>query len=146
MNKFLQLFIAHLAAHNVAPPEIQSSDVDRSKSYLYDLPDRKDDPDDVFAFRIYHTRHAKSVAKNVGVVYIQVLVRAFSQKDAYDRIYKLYHFLLQQSDVAENDIVQYLDTTTWVIIDCQRGPIKVKIDEQGRHIWGLSFPVKTNLY
>lgn len=146
MDEFLQLLIAYFATNNVAPPEVQATDTNREKSYLYDLPDRKDDPNHVFVFRNYFTRHASLVAKNVGVKYVQVLVRAESQKQAFDDLQKLYLFLLAKSDVEQDEVIQYLNTTTWAIFDCQEGPIKVQIDERGRHIWGLSFPVKTNLY
>lgn len=147
MDEFLQLLIAYFASHDVAPPEVKATDTNREKSYLFDLPDAEDDPDHVFMFRNYHTRHASTVAKNVGVKYIQVLVRASSQKQAFSDLDKLYRFLLGQSDVAqEGGNIHYLNTSTWAIFDCQQGPIKVEIDERGRHIWGLSFPVKTNIY
>lgn len=146
MDEFLRLLIAYFATNNVAPPEVQATDTNREKSYLHDLPDSKDDPDHVFVFRNYFTRHASLVAKNVGVKYVQVLVRAESQKQAFDDLQKLYLFLLTKSDIEQGEVIQYLNTTTWAIFDCQEGPIKVQIDERGRHIWGLSFPVKTNLY
>lgn len=146
MDDFLQLLIKYLAVHNVAPPEVQATDIDREKSYLYDLPDRKDDPDNVFAFRNYHTKHAPSLAKNVGVMYVQVLVRNVSQKQAFSKIQTLYLFLLQKSDANQDNMFQALSENVWAIFDCQQGPIKIQIDEQGRHIWGLSFSVKTNLY
>jgi hypothetical protein len=147
MDEFLQELIAYFAAHNVAPPEVKATDTNREKSYLFDLPDDKDDPDHVFVFRNYFTRHASLKVKNVGVKYVQVLVRAKTQKQAFDDVQKLYLFLLQQSDVAQEDSnIHYLNTSTWVIFDCQAGPIKIQIDERGRHIWGLSFPVKTNIF
>jgi len=146
MDEFLRLLIAYFATNNVAPPEVQATDTNREKSYLHDLPDGKDDPNHVFVFRNYFTRHASLVAKNVGVKYVQVLVRAESQKQAFDDLQKLYLFLLAKSDIEQGEVIQYLNTTTWAIFDCQEGPIKVQIDERGRHIWGLSFPVKTNLY
>jgi hypothetical protein len=146
MDEFLRLLIAYFATNNVAPPEVQATDTNREKSYLHDLPDGKDDPNHVFVFRNYFTRHASLVAKNVGVKYVQVLVRAESQKQAFDDLQKLYLFLLTKSDIEQGKVIQYLNTTTWAIFDCQEGPIKVQIDERGRHIWGLSFPVKTNLY
>lgn len=146
MDDFLHLLIAYFAENGVAPPEVKSTDTNREKSYLYDLPDSKDDPDNVFVFRNYHTRHASLVAKNVGVKYIQVLVRNRSQKMAFEHIQKLYLFLLRQSDIEQNEVIHYLNSSTWAIFDCNEGPIKIQIDERGRHIWGLSFPVKTNLY
>ncbi len=146
MDEFLRLLIAYFATNNVAPPEVQATDTNREKSYLHDLPDGKDDPNHVFVFRNYFTRHASLVAKNVGVKYVQVLVRAESQKQAFDDLQKLYLFLLTKSGIEQGEVIQYLNTTTWAIFDCQEGPIKVQIDERGRHIWGLSFPVKTNLY
>lgn len=146
MDEFLRLLIAYFATNNVAPSEVQATDTNREKSYLHDLPDGKDDPNHVFVFRNYFTRHASLVAKNVGVKYVQVLVRAESQKQAFDDLQKLYLFLLTKSDIEQGEVIQYLNTTTWAIFDCQEGPIKVQIDERGRHIWGLSFPVKTNLY
>ena len=146
MDEFLRLLIAYFETNNVAPPEVQATDTHREKSYLHDLPDGKDDPNHVFVFRNYFTRHASLVAKNVGVKYVQVLVRAESQKQAFDDLQKLYLFLLTKSDIEQGEVIQYLNTTTWAIFDCQEGPIKVQIDERGRHIWGLSFPVKTNLY
>lgn len=146
MDKFLQLLIAYLALNSVAPPEVKPSDTNREKSYLHDLPDRREDPDKVFVFSNYHTRHSSLVAKNIGVKYIQVLVRARSQKEAFDAIQRLYEFLLKQSSVEDGEVIHYLDTTTWAIFDCREGPIRIEIDERGRHIWGLSFPVKTNIY
>ncbi|MDD2230532.1 MAG: minor capsid protein [Candidatus Cloacimonetes bacterium] len=147
MDNFLEKLISYLSVHNVAPALIQASDVDREKSYLFDLPGDKDDPDDVFVFNNYHTSHASATAKNVGIKYVQVIVRASSQQNAHLRIFTLYKFLLEQSDVDQVDgNIRYLDSDTWVIFDCNQGPIKIKIDEQGRHIWGLSFPVKTNLF
>jgi hypothetical protein len=147
MDKFLQLLIAYFALHNVAPPEVKATDTNREKSYLFDLPDAKDDPDHVFVFRNYFTRHASLKAKNVGVKYVQVIVRAKSQKQAFEDLQKLYLFILRQSDISQEDgNIHYLDSSTWVIFDCQEGPIKIQIDERGRHIWGLSFPVKTNIF
>lgn len=146
MDEFLQLLIAYFAANNVAPPEIQTTDTDREKSYLYDIPDRQDDPDHVFVFRNYFTRHASLLAKNVCVKYIQILVRSSSQKIAFNDLQRLYRFILSQSSIENDEVIHYLNDFTWVIFDCTAGPLKIKIDEQGRHIWGLSFPVKTNLY
>lgn len=147
MDEFLQLLIAYLASNNVAPPEIKATDTNREKSYLFDLPDDKDDPDHVFVFRNYFTRHATLQAKNVGVKYIQVLVRATTQKQAFESLQQLYLFLLQQSDITQDGgNIQYLNSSTWAIFDCKEGPIKIQIDERGRHIWGLSFPVKTNIF
>lgn len=145
MDEFLQQLIAYLVTKGVVPPEVQSTDVNREKSYLHDLPSKTDDPNFVFVFRNYLTRHASLVAKNVGVKYIQVLVRSDSQKQAFDAIQKLYLYLLEASDVS-SEVIQYLTPTVWAVFDCQRGPVKLDIDDRGRHIWSLSFPVKTNLY
>lgn len=149
MDQFLQLLIAYFASYDVAPPEVQPTDLNREKSYLYDLPNKDDDPDFVFVFRAYWNRHASLVPKNIAVRHIQVLVRHREQKMAFEHLQKLYLFILKQTMFEENDdqdIIHYLNSTTWVIFDCQQGPIKIDIDEKGRHIWGLSFAVKTNLF
>lgn len=144
MDLFLQLLIHFLSSSDIVPPEVRANDTDRVKSYLYDLPDRANDPDTVYAFRNYLTRHASGVATNIGTKWIQVLIRSQSQKDAYSRIHKLYDFLLQLSEIKNGNIT-YMDEEYWGIFSCAQGPVKSHVDEHGRHIWSLSFTVRTNL-
>lgn len=143
MDDFLQALIKFLYDNDVAPAEVTITDASLEKSYMYDLPES---PDHVFVFRTYQTIHASLIAKNVGVKYIQVLVRDKQQKTAFADIQKLYEFLLHISDVEQNEVIQDLINGYWAIFDCTNGPVKIQIDEHGRHVWGLSFAVKTNIY
>lgn len=140
MDEFLQLLIKYFNSYNLVPPEVQSTDIgaDREKSYLYDLPET---PDNVVVFKNYSTKHASLQVKNVGVKRIQIIVRNKSQKQAFEIIQGLYYFLLQRPESIEE-----LNSKTWAIFDCKRGPTKITIDEKHRHIWSLSFPVTTNLF
>ena len=73
-DNFISELVTYLAAQNLMPREVTSSDTDREKTYLFELPK---DPDNVFVINTYLTRHASIAPKDVGVHYIQILVRMF---------------------------------------------------------------------
>jgi len=138
MDEFLQALIKFMSVAGIVPPEVTPSDTDREKSYLGSLPTT---PDKVVMFKTYYTNIASLTPKNVGVKYIQVISRAASEKVAFDQIQQVYLFLLKRPEFIENISSKY-----WCIFDVRNGPIPLLADKQGRHIWSLSFPVKTNLY
>jgi hypothetical protein len=138
MDEVMKLLVKFFAQHSVAPPEVTPEDTDREKTYLVDLPER---PDAVFLFRETSARQSKIVGKNVTVKRIQCIVRSRSQTTAYERIHRLYLFLLQR--VAE---IEELNSNHWMILDCSRGPQKHSIDEEGRHLWSLTFVMTVNLF
>ena len=122
----------------ICPPEVQSSDKDREKSYLYDLPK---DPVNVYVFRDYNTKVPTLVDKSAGVISVQVMCRNKSAKVAYMNIVRIWKFLLKRPDLIED-----INDHRWCIFDVKSGPVKLENDEKGNFLWSLSFPVTTNLY
>lgn len=138
MDTFLSLLVKWLADQNIVPPELKSTDTNKEKTYLVDMPAS---PTNVVVFINYKTSIASLTPKQVGVKRIQVLVRNKSQKAAYLQIYKIYQCLLNRPE-----FIEYLDPDHWVIFDVKEEPVKLSQDDKGNHIWSFSFPVKTNLF
>ena len=122
----------------ICPPEIQVEDIDREKSYLFDLPT---EPENVYVFKEYNTKVPTLVDKQFGVRYVQIIVRNKSNKIAYANINRIWKFLLKRPDFIED-----INEHRWCIFDIRSGPVKLENDTKGNYLWSLSFPVTTNLY
>lgn len=137
MRKFLSELVTFLATQGLIPPEVTEADMDREKTYLFELPST---PDNITMCTIYRTENASMVAKETCVHYVQIIIRNRRQDVALEQITSLYMFLLQRPDIIEN-----ITPDRWVIFDVQRGPVNLGRDEQNRSRWALSFPVKTQI-
>lgn len=122
----------------ICPPEVQADDIEREKSYLFDLPK---EPENVYVFKEYNTKVPTLVDKQAGVRYVQIIVRNRSNKMAYANINRIWKFLLKRPELIED-----INDHRWCIFDVRNGPVKLENDTKGNYLWSLSFPVTTNLY
>lgn len=122
----------------IMPPEVQATDVDREKTFLMKLPEA---PVNVYVLSQYDIDIASMTPKQVGVRYLQVIVRHQSQGEAIKRIERLWLFLLQRPEFVED-----LSEDYWVMFDVKHGPVPLESDQKGNYLYSLSFVAKTNLY
>ena len=78
------------------------------------------------------------VAKDASVRYIQIIARNQNHSKALENIEAVYKFLINRPEPIED-----ISEDTWVIIDCQKGPVKLNEDSQGNYLYSLSFPITT---
>lgn len=140
LRDLITFFNSYTDDENVAicPPEVQVNDIEREKSYLFDLPT---EPENVYVFKEYNVKVPTLVDKQAGVRYVQVIVRNRSNKIAYANINRLWKFLLKRPEFIED-----INDHRWCIFDVRSGPVKMENDTKGNYLWSLSFPVTTNLY
>lgn len=135
---FIKTLANFLATSDIIPPLVTPEDMDREKTYEITLPDS---PDNVYVITQYDTDIASMVAKNVCVAHIQIIIRNTSQGVVFSQMEKLHQFLLDRPEPIED-----ITDSTWCIFDVRKGPISLGQDAQGRYLWSLSFPVKTNIF
>ena len=138
MEEFLHTLVTWLCAQGILPREALVTDkgMDRNdKTYLMNLPE---DVADCYCVRQYNQRLHSIVAKEASVRYIQIISRNQSHSKALENIETVYKFLINRPEPIED-----ISEDTWVIIDCQKGPVKLNEDSQGNYLYSLSFPITT---
>lgn len=138
MEEFLHTLVTWLCAQGILPREATVTDRadDRNdKTYLMNLPE---DVTDCYCVRQYNQRLHSIVAKDASVRYIQIIARNQNHSKALENIEAVYKFLINRPEPIED-----ISEDTWVIIDCQKGPVKLNEDSQGNYLYSLSFPITT---
>ena len=138
MEEFLHTLVTWLCAQGLLPREALVTDrgIDRNdKTYLMNLPE---DVADCYCVRQYNQRLHSIVAKEASVRYIQIIARNQNHSKALKNIETVYKFLINRPELIED-----ISEDTWVIIDCQKGPVKLNEDSQGNYLYSLSFPITT---
>ena len=140
MLKFLSAFIAWLYSQDIIPQEVTELDIgtDReNKTYLMNFPD---DASNVVCVRQYNQRLNTDVCRDACIRYIQILVRNTSHVDAISLTEKVFQFMKERPEMIED-----MDSDYWVLIQCTNGPSQIEQDQQGRYVYGISFPITTQI-
>ena len=140
MLDFLHAFIAWLDSQGIVPREVAETDIgtDREdKTYLMLFPD---DASNVVCIRQYNQKLDTDICRDACVRYIQILVRNTSHAQAITKCESIFQFLKDRPEAIED-----MDSTYWVLIHCNNGPLPLDKDSQGRYIYSLSLPITTKI-
>ena len=93
-------------------------------------------PDQVICIYEYSSRPAAH--DNSADRYIQVTVRDKSTTEAKEVAWKIYSKLINNEDGRVN-----FSNDRWCLVRLQRAPIKMKIDNKNRTVWGFNTRMTT---
>lgn len=98
-----------------------------------------DEPAAVVVLNEYDSRLSSSTGNDAGVRYVQITARNLQPTQAKNKAWLLYRLFLRPEDN-----ITTLPNGRWCVMSPRQMPIKIRVDEKKRIVYGFNVAITTN--